>query len=99
MNFQISNSVTFGRKVPLTGPPPGVVLDIGEGQLSQTFGERRRLRLTFFGEGGDQLLEGGGFKSDGVDNPTLQHLLRSLLVTNNIARTQGRVPICAGSAF
>ena len=30
-------------------PPPGVVLDIGEGQLSQTFGGGERLRLTFFG--------------------------------------------------
>ena len=35
-----------------TPPPPGVVLDIGEGQLSQTFGGRGRLRLTFFGGGG-----------------------------------------------
>ena len=50
-------------------PLPGVVLDIGEGQLSWTFGrEDGRLRLTFFleGEGVTNFCE--GFKSDGVDN-------------------------------
>ena len=62
--------------------PSRVVLDIGEGQLSWTFGGGRGgLRLTFFGRegGGDQLfLVGGreGFKSDGVHNRYLRSFLR-----------------------